>query len=197
VIPVLFSVSTKTSESDRFLYFPSFFLCAMISFLMMNLLKNKYIFIIIAFGLFSYNIYFLEKNNLNWINASVVSENIISAIKADQNSKKIFIVDLPEEKDGAFIFRSGLEDALIINGVNSSNIKIVNLLKRDEMLKLPGVIQPEKINNEIIIPPVVNIETNKTDSLITIRSGDSSYISNDKESVILYWNKTQMIKLQR
>ncbi|HSZ86998.1 MAG TPA: hypothetical protein VK787_13275, partial [Puia sp.] len=33
-IPVLFSVSTKTSESDRFLYFPSFFLCALIAFLM-------------------------------------------------------------------------------------------------------------------------------------------------------------------
>ncbi|HEY4874849.1 MAG TPA: hypothetical protein VIH86_04705, partial [Puia sp.] len=132
-----------------------------------------------------------------WINASVDSENIISAVRANQNSKKIFIINLPEEKDGAFIFRSGLEDALIINGVNSNNIKIVNLLRRNETLKLPDFIEPEKINNEIIMAPVVNIKTNKTDSLITIQVGDSSYISNDKESVILYWNKKNMIKLQR
>ena len=105
------------------------------------------------------------------------------------------MIDLPEEKDGAFVFRSGLEDALIINGVNSNNVKIVNLLERDEMLKLPEVIKPEKINNEIIIPPVVNIKTNKTDLGVTIQAGDSTYISNDKESVILYWNKKRMMKI--
>ncbi|HLY70034.1 MAG TPA: hypothetical protein VKR53_09905 [Puia sp.] len=197
VIPVLFSVSTKTSESDRFLYFPSFFLCALIAFLMVNLLVNKYVFIIIALFLLSYNIFFLEKNNENWIKASDISKDIISTIKSKQYSKKIYIINLPEEKDGAFIFRSGLEDALMINGVNSDHIKIVNLLKRKEMLNLPEEIEPEKINNEIRIPPVVDIKTNKADSLTTIQAGDSSYISNDKESVILYWNKKSMITLQR
>ncbi len=191
VIPVLFSVSTKTSESDRFLYFPSFFLCSAIAFLLVNLLENKFVFFAVTSILIVYNIFFLEKNNFNWIKASDTSHDILTQVAANQDGKNIFIINLPDESDGAFIFRTGFDEALQINGMNRERVKIVNHLMRDEMLPLPEIIVPQRTDDRIFISPMVNITISRNDSL-TLTAGDRLYEANAKESVILYWNKQQM-----
>ncbi|MBS1914776.1 MAG: hypothetical protein JST87_00765 [Bacteroidetes bacterium] len=196
VIPVIFAVSTKTSESDRFLYYPSFFFCGCISFIVVGLVANRVLLLFITVGLLSYNIFFLEKNNLNWIEASRIVNNIITTIKEKNNSGKIYVVNIPDEMDGAYIFRQGFNDALIINQMDTSQINAVNHLKREQMLLLPKNIVPLEENNELKIPPQVTIKNNTLLSMpIPPDEKPSSFYTIDPDDIIFYWNKNKLVLL--
>jgi hypothetical protein len=195
VMPVLFSVSTKTSESDRFLHFPSFFLCSTISLVMVNLIDRFRRLILFAVTICTYYIFFLQKNNSNWIKASEITKNILKTIGLQETSGKIFIINLPDEFKGAYIFRLGLKDALVINKIDSSRIVIVNHLRREAMLKLPAVLHIAKRAEETDIPPFVVIKNTRSgkDELRTVEN--HIYLIPGTGNTILYWNNQELVKL--
>ncbi len=83
VIPVVSGISTQTSESDRMLYFPSVFVCMVLAYITIYLVKSKKSRIVLVIFIISYNVFFLEKNNLNWRKASAASYSIINTILSD------------------------------------------------------------------------------------------------------------------
>gem|GEM_PF-299609 len=147
-VPVFSGVSTHTSESDRFLYFPSYFLCAGVAFLLVGLAGRRRL-VLTAVVLLCYECVFLEVNNSNWVKASRVTKEVLAAVVAAKSGLKgsgarLFVVNLPDEWNGAFIFRLGLPDALLINGVDTAGLVIVNHLTREEEVGLPdslGVVE--------------------------------------------------------
>src|SRR5690606_15126504 len=118
--PFVFGVSTNTSESDRLLYFPSAFLCSLLAFLLLHLLYGKKWMRWVVGAVLVYNILFLEQNNQNWRHASDAVTSLLKTIKDNPLQGKIFVVNLPDQWDGAYLFRIGFKEALIVTGIDTS-----------------------------------------------------------------------------
>lgn len=195
LIPFLFGVSTHTSESDRFLHFPSFFLCILISFCLVCLLEYRRSLLVVVAAIIIYFVYFLEETNNNWRKASVAVTSLLQIAHDNAGKAKLYIVNLPDEVDGAFVFRSGLREALLLQKLDTASIIIVNQVKRDTLLTLPKIIEPKEINGGVFIAPRVLID----------RSGAQLPFLPGKEKAIairplpqdqtVFWNNKAWIRL--
>lgn len=195
VVSILFSVSTKTSESDRFLHFPSFFVCCFTSFVLINLITQPNKFRVAAIMICLYFIYFLEKNNSHWIRASNMTKNIISTISENLNHQKLFIVDLPDEYKGAYVFRLGLKDALLINKIDTTNIVVVNNIKGEQMRLISTIIVPIKHGSETKIFPGVRINESPLQTEFRVEGNPIIIVSPGSDNGVLYWNNQELMKL--
>jgi len=204
VVPVLAGVSSHTSESDRFLYFPSYFLCAGGAFLLVNMVRRKWLPAAMVV-LLCYEGVFLEKNNWNWIKASAIANDVLGTVLREKTGNKLFIVNLPDELDGAYIFRLGLPDALLMNGRDTSGLVIVNHLRRDVEVRLPDSLIVEEKVGELVLGPGVIIRRGEADSFrITGVGGVQTMQGREKagaytwlggkDDVVLYWNRKRLLK---
>lgn len=196
LVPLTFPVSTKTSESDRLLYFPSVFFCMMLAFFVVRLAtRSAYLYMVTA-ALLAYNIFFLEKNNTNWRKASDITVAMLKEIQErSQNGKHLWVVNVPEEMNGAYIFRNGFNDALVIHQIDTGKVTLVNHLHREEYNALPALITPVNRNDTIFIPPAVYVVPSAGGEK-EIRLKDSLQFSlNPAESELLFWNKSRLVKI--
>jgi hypothetical protein len=192
-IPYVTAVSTHTSESDRFLHLPSYFFCILAAFALIIFFKTGKWLVISIGVILCYQIFFLETNNLNWHKASSSVRTILGIIKNHAAQQKIYIVNLPDEIDGAFVFRNGFKEALILNKMDTAAVVVVSRLKRDDELQIPGIIEPEKQLQETFIPPFVTIH----------RTGDSTHIKKQNKITVtvaekdrvVFWNKHKWVEL--
>lgn len=165
IVPVFTGISTITSESDRMLYFPSLFLCMIISMLLIFFIRNSFGRLSICFLLLAYNIFFLEKNNLHWAIAGDTTQSLIRLIEKKPHGKT-YILDVPEEYRGAFIFRQGLNDALRINSIDPSGITVVNYLTKDQ----------------VDLPPMATL--------------DQPLPAVNKEDEVIFWDRKTFVRLK-
>ncbi|MEP6751065.1 MAG: hypothetical protein ABJB86_25240, partial [Bacteroidota bacterium] len=154
--PVFFGISTHTSEGDRLLYFPSFFLCMMLAAWLLMLSKRPVFRIGLAALICTYFLWFLEQNNHNWVDASIAASSIIRAGRAEAGQNTVFI-NVPDEIEGAFVFRHGFVKAGVINRLDTAHIKALNFLTRDNYLKLPDLIIPVIEDSVIKIAPLIHL----------------------------------------
>jgi protein O-mannosyl-transferase len=140
LLPIMAGVSTRTSESDRFLHFPSYFLCILIAFIVLHLFKRPVYYLGCFLCILLYQVLFLEKNNLNWDKASNAVRQILTIIAAGKPSEKIYVMNLPDEIDGAFVFRNGFTDALLLNHIDTASVMVASRLTRDEELSVPPLV---------------------------------------------------------
>jgi len=194
IVPLTFPVSTRTSESDRLLYFPSVFVCLVIAFLLTELIQSKKLIIIISALLLVYSIYFLEKNNMNWHKASDISINILDSLKGRKaTGKRMLFMNVPDEYNGAYIFRNGFEDALIIHKLDTSRIKRVSRLKWEDYKTIPEEIVPEWKGDTLLIAPANRVYLKRQEQAMFIDSAGvirGPYPVSDNE--LWFWNKKQL-----
>lgn len=137
-VPMVLGVSTRTSESDRFLYLPSLFFCTVLAFGLVYCFKRAKVRIIVVALLLFVQVALLQENNSNWKKASNAVEQLLGEVKkAAERPGRLLIVNMPAEIDGAFVFRIGFPEALRLYQYDSSKVKVVNILTRDEELLLP------------------------------------------------------------
>jgi hypothetical protein len=205
VVPVFAGVSTHTSESDRFLYFPSYFLCPGISFLAVHLLQGRRW---LAGGitvLLLYEVFFLERNNRNWVMASSTTREVLAAVSNAMGGagmggvgKKVFVVNLPDERDGAYIFRLGLPEALLMKGMDTAGLVIVSHLRRDAALNLPDSLSIRTNGTLVQLPPDVVIRRMGTDSFrIAAVQGPWDKGGNwegGRGDIVLFWNRERFLR---
>ncbi|MBO9564579.1 MAG: hypothetical protein J7621_17510 [Niastella sp.] len=195
LIPVLFGVSTRTTEGDRLLYFPSCFLCMMLGFLMMVLIrKSSYrwgIIILLSAGA----IYLTIANNKRWEQASGLVEEVHEKIQ-QANGKKIVLINLPEEMEGAFVFRNGFYNSLLVYGVDTASVTVSHYLKRTEYLTIKDTIPVNKENGRVFIYPATYLIDNQNGSF-EVRGGQNEYLATVKkdDNIIYYWNNRELVKL--
>lgn len=196
IVPVTFAVSTKTSESDRLLYFPSVFVCLLVAYLIIGLFYNAWARLVISLVFLLYNIYFLRLNNNNWKEASAITQSIIQKSKTLAGTKKqILLLNVPTELNGAFIFRNGFEDAMVLNGIGKDKVRAMNLLDRQDDDSMSQIINPTKKNEGIFIPPSVLFYSNEWgDRFLRISDSITVPIDSTKQE-IWYWNKKNIVKL--
>jgi protein O-mannosyl-transferase len=194
-IPMVFGISTRTSEGDRLLYFPSLFLCMLLAFVglsVINLNKFRSVYFLLLFSFFSY---FLYVNNRQWERASAAVSTVFNVIN-DSKGKKLYLVNVPDELEGAYVFRNGFKRSLVLMGYDTSKVIAVNFLTRLEYLKFPEAITTKKEQNSILVPPSTEIEHKAVDLWKVQNTNlNESFVLSENEALVYYWNQRRFVRL--
>ena len=138
-------------------------------------------------------VYFLTATGKNWVQASAYAGEIINTIK-QHAIRPLFLVNLPSDYRGAYIFRNCLREALLHYNVDSSGIVIVNYLRGDN--SYTGEIIPKRQNDLYYIWPQTNIQLDG-DTVKYLRSGRDRIPSPRLTAEnILYWNNRRLLPLK-
>ena len=189
LFPVITAVSTRTTESDRMLYFPSVFLCGLLAFLVIRLIGSPIWRAAVCFVVLGYMLFFLEKANNNWVRSSAITREILGAAKGSTTGRML-VIDLPDELDGAFIFRHGFPEACRLTQPANPEPVVISHLTRDEAMKLPDPILPERAGELIRIAPTATLESLGPDSLL-IRDGGCVWTAGGGDH-LFYWDKRKL-----
>ncbi len=195
IIPVAFGVSTRTSEGDRLLYFPSCFLCMLIAGAIIWISESKVYRLITILSISVYFICFLEINNHQWVKASRAARTILNSIR-NKGQENIVLINIPDELEGAFVFRNGFMKALKVHKMDTAGIKIMNFLKRSDYLKTGEIIHVQVKDSTMTIYPDVRIVNHMNGFLQLTNSQNKSSLDIRKDrNLIYYWNKAELIRL--
>ena len=195
LLAIAFGVSTRTSEGDRLLYFPSCFFCMLVAGAVLWIFPKSSYRIAIISTVATYFIWFLEINNRQWVKASGAARAILSCVKNNVH-QKIILVNVPDELEGAFVFRNGLKKALLVNHIDTADVKIMNYLKRSDYLTTEKIISVQKRDSTLLIYPYLCIleHTNGTADLTNSQNNTQLTIPNQR-NLIYYWNKEELVPL--
>lgn len=186
ILPVIFGISTRTSEGDRLLYFPSAFVCIIISFWIVLLVSSGFRWIFIG-SVCIYFLFFLLKNNNQWEAASDTAKSIVEVAAKEPEKMKI-LINIPDEIEGTFVFRQGFNEALRVLNIDTSKVVDVNYLNRRDFLQKRGLIAPEYKDGVIHIYPATSINK-RSDTLIVKNMKTGEVAVTDTGAIIIYWDK--------
>ena len=114
-VPVIGGVSTQTSESDRFLYQPSVILC-LLAGLLLCLCGPRAVRWTLGGLLTVACLIGLRANHANWQAASERTKALIEELPEAPTGGRLFVHRLPDAYAGAFIFRNGFVEAVLLSG---------------------------------------------------------------------------------
>jgi hypothetical protein len=127
---------------------------------------------------------FLLLNQKNWNRASEYAVKIINGIRANKQ-RPLYLVNLPSDHKGAYVFRNCLLEALLINNIDTTGIRVVNVVQSTEFEKRRLTIVPEKQAENIFIWPNTLLEV-KNGKVVRM-NGDSTANVSIELSAMLYW----------
>lgn len=127
LLPVInLSISSFTNESDRFLYFPSLWVCLFIASLFVFESKRKLLGVVVILSL-TYN-YYSQYKMVQVSNACRrFAEEVSKVAKAN---RRILVEDCPSTIQGVYAFRHGFPESLWFENENLdiSNIEVRNVI---------------------------------------------------------------------
>lgn len=163
-IPYLsLGIDTHGSEGERFLYLPSIFICMLTSGFIFSAEVKYFTKICLSLFILGYSIYFLFQSQRNYAYAGKITKETIAELQKLEGKNRLFIDSLPEECNGAVVFRSGFKEAVMW------------------MKPMPV------FNNIYINSSLRNIENVAGDYKVIYK--DSSFLQKQKEK-ITDWNPT-------
>lgn len=182
-------IDTHGNESERFIYYSSFFFCFFLSTATM-LLNKEWQYIINGFIIISC-IYALTTYNANYRYTSKVARTTLEFVKRYPNHKNAFFIDVPGEYKGALLFRVCLPDAIrwIAPECKYDSITIISQTDNSSGL-LPfntGKKKWEELSKEKSIAVQANVYSLK-DSL-------GRNISLNKNDAVFWFTKTGLYKV--
>jgi hypothetical protein len=198
IVPVVIGVSTQTSETDRVLYFPSVFLCMILGLLIVSYVKIPVYRWSVLTLIMIYFIFFLEKNNMNWKKASLITYSILDKINEKKHAAdpgKIFFLNIPNEIEGAYVFRLGFPDALKLYGFDSSRYFAVNYLPRQDLAKMKKESSLVNREGEINLPPDIVLKQRDSGNLDILDHKVLKYTTAPGDH-IFYWNVDTLDEIQ-
>lgn len=199
IIPIVSGVSTQTSETDRALYFPSVFLSLILGSLIVFVVKKSRNQLILLVLILSYNLFFLERNNQNWKNASritaLVMKKITDLSRTGETGGKVYMLNIPKEIDGAYVFRQGFMDALRVYKLDTTRFVVVNYLTRQDLEKMKVIPLPDPENEQIHLLPDILMVTNTSGCREVYDHGVLKFRSRPGDR-IFFWNMDQLQEIQ-
>ena len=126
-------VSTTTSESDRFLYLPSAFLCGLLG-TVIPMITNRTLRHGTVLFLMVGCVLLLKQNHANWMEASRITRLCLDELPAAPQGGARWVYGLPGDHHGAFIFRNGFPEAVALAGGNP-----------DQLIVVPPEVGPDEV----------------------------------------------------
>jgi len=131
LLPVItVGIDTHDTEGERFLYFPSFFFVLMTVYLVYVWFEKSHKAWIPAAVMFVYFLFFLEISLSNWVKAANMIRNITAHPERYHTKGNLYVIDLPDNYRGAFIFRNGFKPAFRLQNQPLNVKKVVVLSSR-------------------------------------------------------------------
>ncbi|MHA4843531.1 hypothetical protein ACX0G7_05160 [Flavitalea antarctica] len=198
IIPVTFGVSTRTSEGERLLYFPSVFIALFLAHIIVRSSWGKVVQRIVITAILLFNIYFIQVNNSNWEKASAITNSSVRQIAAIAASdKEIILINVPGEYRGAYIFRNALREAMLLNKIDTERVWVANYLNNAEYNSLPVKVLPQKVADTIYFGKSVNMGAGR----LTISNFDKQnqplkYLEIGDSTELWFWDKERFIRYQ-
>ena len=112
-------VDTHGVEGERFLYLPSVFACVFLIYTLITLISKEKIKLAVIVALFAYCLFYLSAAQKNYSIASNITRKTMQEINLIKGKKQLFVDSLPEEYNGALIFRLGFYEGM--QWINSGN----------------------------------------------------------------------------
>jgi hypothetical protein len=153
---VALGVSTRTSEGDRLLYFPSCLLCLLAGAVVTLLLAGRRGWWLVFGGYAVAGVVLITANNRHWMFASRTAEKTLALARSRVG--RVVLVNVPDEWEGAYIFRNSFNQGLVVNGIDTNRVVVKHFLTRLEYLKIDGKIEPVLQDNLLFIYPSTWIE---------------------------------------
>jgi hypothetical protein len=194
VVAVSFPVSTRTTSTDRLLYFPSVFICIALSLMVSELatgrIKRMAAVAVLGIG----GLWGIMETNRNWSFASDSTTRILAVARELSGAgRHVFLLNVPDEHKGAYMLAGVLDEALLINGADTSRVHQVNLLLKEER-GVEGRIRPVSKGDGLYIFPGVRI--NRVDSATSrIRYLGREWICRAGDQ-IWYWDRAEFRRLE-
>jgi hypothetical protein len=174
---IAFEVSTRTSEGDRLLYFPSCVLCMLGAAVGVILFSERRFLLFGICGVYAVaSAVYIFGVDRRWVFASRTAERGlgIAGVTVIRGKERLMLVNAPDEWEGAFIYRNNFNEGLVVNGIDTNKVRVTHVLTRLEYLRVDGRIEPVRKDSSIFIWPSTSIP------LDSLRVPDLS---------IFYWNK--------
>ena len=185
LLSATFGVSTRTSDGDRLLYFPSVFYAMFVAMLLANFVESKKNVLLLTIVFLAFQVYFLLDNQRNWNRASKYASKVLEGI-ADHPQRPLYIINLPSDYKGAYVFRNCLPEALLHNNIDTAGIRVVNIVRSNELLSIGRMSSPVKENGNILIGPSTSITVNN--DVTSAINGEAI----EKDAIILIWNNERL-----
>jgi len=117
-------------------------------------------------------------------------KQLLERIKDAQDlHKRIFLVNLPEEINGAYMLPGVLSEALLMRGMTVENVRMVNHL---DGTTIRAIASPYEIKMKDTLtwylPPHTFLQHDRGSGLHHIKSTGMSTFSSGGQSEIWYWN---------
>lgn len=113
LIPYLsLGIDTHGVEGERYLYLPSIFVCIMAMYLITLVSKKVNVRILIFVVLSGLSVFFQFRSKAQYVAASNIAKTTIQALEQIQHKQRLFVDSLPQEVNGALVFRLGFYEAL-------------------------------------------------------------------------------------
>jgi hypothetical protein len=191
---VITGVSTRTSEGDRLLYFPSCFLCLLISALLFSLVRKARIRLLLLVVLIAGSAVFIQQNNRRWVFAAETVSAIVDTLKTTP-AHQILLINAPDEWEGAFIFRNNFSSLLLMEGIDTNKVVVGNYLLRLEYLGIKGNIFPVVQDSGLFIYPASRIISGKHQfRFVNLQTGFTQTYDK-REDRVYYWDKLHLKRL--
>jgi hypothetical protein len=145
-------ISTSGYESERYLYFSSFFLCIVIIYLFRLLILNSMLFWFCIVAVFAYHLFFFMQSSINYKAMGHTAKSSIEAIQAIPTQKKIVIKQLPIYHLGIPVFNYGFSNAMqwMVPQRDTSTIEIMSKAKFEK-----GEIYIQKITENPLVDTII------------------------------------------
>lgn len=105
------NVDTVSTDGERFVYFGSVFAAIALALVFISILKTPvkiiaiYACLLLFWGVSLYN------SDRNWAVAGNISESVVASLEQFSDRDRVFIVNAPDNLNGAFVLRGGLTSA--------------------------------------------------------------------------------------
>lgn len=130
---VSLGIDTKGTESERYLYLPTLFVCLFIVILIYRI-SNSVVRLGVIMVVMAFHLFFLYKSMVNYKFAGEVTKATIREIETLTNSGTLYVSCLPEEHYGALIFRTGFIEAVEWMKQTGAigEVKIISIQAKDQ-----------------------------------------------------------------
>lgn len=117
LVPVInLGISLITTQGERFIYLPSLLFSILIVVVCDYIIKKRRYFTIVFLCLFLLYGASMYLSNKNWRTAGSISKQIVYSLNAIEEADRLFIINLPDNIHGAYIYRNGIREALNLFG---------------------------------------------------------------------------------
>jgi len=147
MLPVInLGISQIDTQGERFIYLPSVFSSIFTIFLFDLIINNRKYFIISFVCLSLFFGISLYRSNENWREAGEISESILNSLNNVAKADRLYIVNLPDNINGAYIYRNGIIEAIHLFG-NANQFKDIIVVSYNNIYEIDDAVKVTRTSN--------------------------------------------------